>query len=188
MLCRLSYAPIGGRRGTRTPMWFPTVGFQPTALPIRRILPWRMGRDSNSHGFYPSPVFETGGLPISFYPSVLFANRREDEWRKRLAMIQQPACASTSLANLRGANYLYTFPSGRPGGSRTHTPCGTTTSRWRVFQFHHRTTENGGDGIESNSLSPRASGLQPDRFSDSLHRHALCARFGRLDSNRQPPH
>ena len=42
--------------------------------------------------------------------------------------------------------------------TRTATPCGTTPSRWRVYQFHHqgiycRAVSNGADGARTRDLS-----------------------------------
>jgi hypothetical protein len=38
---------------------------------------------------------------------------------------------------------------------RTATPCGTTPSRWRVYQFHHQGKKscNGADGARTRNLS-----------------------------------
>src|SRR4051794_20473418 len=39
--------------------------------------------------------------------------------------------------------------------TRTATPCGTTPSRWRVYQFHHQgnSLDNGADGARTRDLS-----------------------------------
>ena len=78
MLCLLSYASVAEGAGLEPASDLAaTAGFQPAALPIRHTLPWRRRRDLNPHGAVnPSPVFETGGLPISFYVSSVVADRK----------------------------------------------------------------------------------------------------------------